>query len=599
MRHGSVYDVEFDKLFIFTHWLTMTSTSSNLSFLQVKSEYEVPTPMRDGVVLRSNIFKPARPGRYPAILWRTPYNMKSNRANDLVRAGYAVMFQDMRGRYVSDGQFKSFMVPTDQHAEDGYDTVEWLAAQPWCDGNVGTFGTSYPGWAQWMTAKLHPPHLKCMAAFAIPVELTQLDYPGAFRPARRVHWLLNTIAPDLRKRAGMSEPHTPEQAAALWKTTGNDWLNMLPWSKLADHLPWPLKDEVAAWMKNPGQRLWKFDEAWQEIDVPNLEVTGWYDHCHGIEHLAGMQTCGRSESARNNTRLIIGPWNHATHGNRQVGLIDFGSAAALNINQLHLQWFDRWLKPEKQASNDNTQDTQLTQPEPAVSYFVIGESDDNAWRGATTWPPVETEKYQWHLSEHFALSNQPTDDIAKAGQSDQYEYDPSNPVPTQWSERLMTEPSDRRTLAHRTAILRYRTSPLENDLTIAGNPHVVLHVSSTAVDTDFFARLIDEKPDGQLLDLCMGMVRTRHRIALTQNDPITPGEIHELTIQLGSIACLFKQGHRIHLEITSSDFPNYDRNHNTNKPNLHDAELLIAKQQIHRSSVCPSRIVLPVLQSIS
>lgn len=572
----------------------MSSTDSDptASFLQITSEYEVPTPMRDGVVLRTNIFKPAKPGRYPAILWRTPYNMKDLRTDDLVRAGYVVVFQDMRGRYASDGVFKSFLVPTDQHAEDGYDTVEWLAAQPWCDGNVGTMGTSYPGWVQWMLAKLRPPHLKCMCAFAIPPELTHLDYPGAFRTGRRVHWLLNTIAPDLRKRAGMSEPHTPAQAAELWKTTGEDWLNMLPLSKLAEHLPPPLCDEVAAWMKQPEAKVWRFDEAWEQIEVPNLEVTGWYDHCNGIGHLAGMQRHGRTASARENTRLIIGPWNHTNHGRAQTGPFNYGPAAAVNLVQLHLQWFDRWLKPEATA---RTGDSPSLTPEPAVNYFVMGEEDNKAWRGASTWPPKETQAVAWYLRENMALNQTPASDHQGQAACDQYTYDPADPVPTQWAANLMTEPSDRNILSHRKDMLRYRTEPLKEDVTIAGDPVVVLHMSSSAADTDFFARLIDEDENGVMLDLCMGMVRTRHRHGLSVQEMITPGEVYQLTLQLSLIACRFKKGHRIQIEITSSDFPNYDRNHNTDKPNLHDAELLVATQSIHRSKLWPSRVMLPVL----
>jgi len=595
--------------------------------LGIISATDVDVPMRDGVVLRANVFRPDGEGAYPGLLLRTPYGKPAGGHDRYVRAGYAVVTQDSRGRYASDGEFVPF---TEQHtgdAEDGYDSVEWLAAQPWCNGRVGTFGASYNAWMQWETARLRPPHLVAMCAYTIPLELTAVDWCGAFRAGRRIKWWLTTIAPDLRRRHGLPGPHTPAEARQLWDEVEQaHWVGYLPWKRFPDHLPPGLAEYAAEWLDEPHRRPWGFDRVHGEVEVPNLDFSGWYDHCNDtMHHLAGMQANGRTEAAREQTRLIIGPWNHPGLGKRQIGDIDFGPQAELDLPDLIVRWFDYWLKGQANG----------TDCEPAVRYFVMGA---NQWKATTTWPLPGTTPASYLLSGdsgaagadgggRLCAANGQAEAAASdaAAASSSYRYDPRDPVPTLWGKAWFTSPADRRQLEHRRDILRFRTEPLAEDVEVVGYPEVVLHVSSTAPDTDFFARLVDEHPGadpdgagsgcseadelaaavessgepqpevaGPALEVCYGMVRVRHRNTYEREELVEPGQVVELRIELGATACRFQAGHRIRLEITSSDFPNHDRNHNTGGDDLAETEMTPATQTVYHTEALPSRLILPV-----
>ena len=266
--------------------------------LGIHIERDVAIPMRDGTILRANLFRPDAAGQFPALVHRTPYGKTQSGVDDFVRAGYAVLSQDIRGRYASEGNFTLFTVSHTGDAEDGYDTVEWAAAQPWCNGKVGTYGTSYDAWLQYQCAKLRPPHLEAMSAVSIPLELTDVDWPGAFKPARRVRWWFTTIAPDMRRREGLPPPHTPAHAKVIWEDIEQrSMLGIVPWIALVPYLPRSLAVQVEDWLRNPNRQPWQFAQAHSEIAVPNLDFTGWYDHCCSIDHLAGMQQHARGQTA--------------------------------------------------------------------------------------------------------------------------------------------------------------------------------------------------------------------------------------------------------------------------------------------------------------
>lgn len=557
-----------------------------VSTLGIIEQRNVETPARDGTVLRGNLWRPDAPGEFPALLLRTPYGKAGGGFERFVRAGYAVLCQDVRGRYDSDGDFTVFSEDT-LDPEDGYDTVEWLADQPWCNGRIGTTGASYCAWTQWALAKLRPPHLVAMCARSIPTELRDIDWWGAFRPGRRIHWWLNTMAPDLRLRAGWPPPHTPAEARTIWNEIEHGLrLGLIPWSEIVRHLPPPLDQQVARWLQDPGRRVWRFDEAHGRITVPNLDFTGWFDHCQSIDQFTGMRANGGSEIARNHTQVVIGPWSHVTVGRRECLGVDFGPAAAVDAQGIELRWFDHWLKD---ADNGVDRD-------PPVRYFVLGSGQ---WKTAETWPPPGAVERTWYLDGgghanrpdgHGVLSPQP----GPGSVEDRYVYDPRDPVPTLWTPQLFAGAADRNRLAYRRDILVYRTPVLEEDIEIAGRPELVLHAATSAPDTDFFAFLIDEQPDGgPALQMAFGMVRARHRNSLETEDFVEPGAVIEYRIRLGNVACRFKAGHRIRLDITSSDFPNFDRNHNTGKNDLFDAELRTAQQTVLHSAPHPSRILLP------
>lgn len=556
----------------------------------VVTEHDVDVPMRDGVLLRSNVFRPQGEGRFPGILLRTPYGKPEAGYERYVRAGYVVVTQDSRGRYASEGDHVPFTEPNTGDAEDGFDAVEWLAAQPWCDGNVGTLGASYNAWMQWELAKLRPPHLRAMCAYTIPLELTEVDWPGGFRPGRRIKWWLTTMAPDLRRRAGWPEPHTVADARQLWDEVEGEghWIGYLPWQDFPRHLPPGLREYCETWLAEPDRRPWRFDEIHQHVDVPNLDFSGWYDHCNGsMRHLQLMQNNARSQTAQQATRLVCGPWNHPGLGKRCIDDVDFGPQAALDLPDVIIRWFDHWLKGIDNGTRD----------EPAVRYFVMG--GEGHWRTAATWPPPETTSLDLLLGSHGGASHQSGGGCllfegSQAGQ-DEYTYDPTNPVPTIWGKAWFTGPGDRRQLEYRPDILCYRSQPLTETVEIAGYPRAILHVSSSARDTDFFARLVHEVPEGPAAEICYGMVRLRHRNGLDTDALVPPGEIVEIEIELGPTACRFASGDRIRLEITSSDFPNHDRNHNTGRNDLQDVELVSATNTVYHGPIRPSRLILPAL----
>lgn len=558
--------------------------------LGVHFEENVPVPMRDGTILRANIFRPEAKGRYPALLTRTPYGKAAGGQERFVLAGYVVVAQDTRGRYASDGEWIPLWEPDTGEAEDGYDTVEWVAAQPWCNGRVGTMGASYCAWTQWMLARLRPPHLVAMSARSIPPEWTGVDWWGGFKPARRIHWWLTQMAPDLRRRHGLPPPHTIAEARKMWDELERGlWLGFLPWSKISKHLPPGLAEYAESWFKEPNRRPWRFDEHYGEIDVPNLDVSGWYDHCNGtIRHLAGMQAGARSEMARTQSRLIVGPWNHVGMGARELGDGDFGPAAQMDLNGMLIRWFDHWLKGDKNG----------VEQDPAVRYFVMGS---NEWKSAPAWPPRDTDTLELFLHNEASgcgtgIPGVLTREVPSQSEPpDTYSYDPDDPVPSLWSPMFFTWPSDRRRLDHRRDILRYVSEPLAEDIEIAGDPTMVLYAASSAPDTDFFARLADDGPDGPALEISYGMVRARHRASFDEEDLLSPGEVTEFRIQMGPTACRFRKGHRIRLEITSSEFPNHDRNHNVGRNDLFDAEFAVAEQTVFHAKEFASCLVLPVV----
>lgn len=562
----------------------MNQTSGALGVI---IENNVAIPMRDGIVLRANIFRPDGPGRFPALVHRTPYGKKNNGVEDFVRAGYVVVSQDFRGRYASDGVFTVFSEEDTKDGEDGYDTVEWAAEQPWCDGKIGSFGVSYDAWAQYQMARLRPPHLVAMNAISIPLELTDVDWPGVFKPARRVHWWLNAMAPDLRRRACSPPPHTSAEATKIWNDLENGrMLGLLPWIRVAQYLPSPLAEQVADWLRHPNRRPWKFNDAHKEIDVPNLDFTGWFDHCCGVDHFSGMRKNARSETAREHTKVILGPWNHSNIGKSEQANFSFGPNAKMNITQTQILWFDYWLKGIANGMDR----------EPPVRYFVLGSEK---WKTSETWPPKNLNQHILHLASDGdanlpngsgKLELEQRDDDA----TDTFTSDPFNPVPTLWDEKCFHNVSDRHRLDHRTDILRYRTAPLNEDLEVVGHPEVVLHASCSAPDADVFVRLSDEPPDGPAMEICHGMVRARHRHGLDEEALLTPGEVTRFRVRLGATACRFRKGHQIRLDVCASDFPNYDRNHHTGGNDLLETEMTTADITVHHSPKHPSTLILPV-----
>ena len=554
--------------------------------LKVVTQRDVPVPMRDGVVLRANVFRPDRGGPYPVLVMRTPYGKPDRGMDRYVKAGYVVVAQDARGRYASDGEWESFVRFETHDAEDGYDTVEWAANElPGSNGKVGTFGASYNAFLQWRLAALRPPSLVAMAASSIPARYTDLEGPGTIRPGRRLHWWVTSMAPDMRRRSGRPGVTDRAEQRQLWNDGDADkWLFHLPWSDLPQDACEEETEAVRYWLKNPHTDPWKLHEGVPEIQVPNLNFIGWHDHCNGNMMLdVAIMNEAATKQAREGSRTFVGPWAHSKLP--RYGNVSFGDDAMLDVTGIHIRWFDYWLKGKQNGINE-------TAP---WRIFVMGE---NRWRDEQEWPPSRARDKSLFLTGdgpantpegEGKLSWQETSAVGE----DRYVYDPHDPVPSLHGPSLQARPTDQRPLAERQDVLVYQTPPLTERFEVTGNPRVELYAASTAPDTDFFVRLIDVAPDGLARDVSLGMVRARYRNGLDQPSLIEPGDVVKYTIEMNPTSNAFLPGHRIRLDVTSSDFPNYDRNHNTAADQNADAELRPATQTIHHGGGRPSRLILP------
>ncbi len=553
--------------------------------IKVVTQRDVGVPMRDGVVLRANVFRPDHGGPYPVLVLQTPYGKPAGGMDRRVKAGYIVVTLDARGRYASAGKWESFLRFKTHDAEDGFDAVQWAAKLPGSSGKVGTFGASYNAFLQWRLAALRPPALKAMAAYSIPARYTDLEGPGTIRPGRRLHWWVTSMSPDMRRRAARPGVNSPAEIKKLWNAgESKKWLQFLPWLELPADACEDETEFVRAWLKNPHSDPWKLHEDVRNIEVPNLNLIGWCDHCNGDMLLdRTIRTEGATPAARAGSRTLIGPWAHSRR--RKYGNIDFGAAAQVDSTALEIQWFDHWLKGKP------------TGVEKTSSYriFVMGE---NKWRDEATWPLPSAQERTFYLDSQGAANTPAGDGVLveqppKRSASDHYEFDPRNPVPSLHGAPLYVIPTDQRPLADRRDILVYQSPPLSERIEITGNPRVRLYASSSTPDTDFFARLVDVAPDGMARDISLGMVRARYRNGLEKPSLIEPGEVVCYTIEMAPTSNAFLPGHRIRLDITSSDFPNYDRNHNTAAAQNADAELKTALQAVYHGAEYATQIILP------
>ncbi|MBM4409234.1 MAG: CocE/NonD family hydrolase, partial [Chloroflexi bacterium] len=467
--------------------------------------------------------------------------------------------------------------------------VEWAARLPGVNGRVGTLGGSYDGFLQWRLAPLRPPSLHAMAAMSIPARYTDLEGPGTIRPGKRLHWWITKMSAESRRRSGRPGFTTSEEGERRWNQgDGERWLHFLPWLDLPREAFEEETEAVHRWLRSPGLDPWRLDEGCRDIAVPNLDMCGWYDHCAGeMRTTTTLMREGATEIARRGTRLIVGPWSHSGWFERSFGPIDFGPSAPVDGVAILTRWFDHWLKGI---------DTGLLE-EPPVRIFVMG---DDAWRSEAAWTPSDARDLVLFPSSG-GRANTPAGDgrlngmAATAAGTDAYVYDPADPVRDGFGPKRVPIPTDQRPLADRQDILVYQTEPLTERVEVTGNPVVHLRATSSAPDTDFFARLVDVAPDGLTREVSLGLVRARYRDGLDRPSLITPGEPVDYTIRLRATSNAFLPGHRIRLDITSSCFPSFDRNHNTAADQNADATLVPARQTVHHGGGAPTRLILPWL----
>ena len=540
-------------------------------------QLNVRVSMTDGVRLSTNVFRPEAKSRFPTILIRTPYGkgadlLPSYRA--FIDRGYAVVMQDVRGRYDSEGMFNGLT----HEGRDGSDTIDWIAAQPWSDGKVGMIGGSYVGIVQWRAALRNNPHLKAIS----PVVSGYDDYRdrfyssgGALKLGHRLEWLRDNLR------------------ASGYKTPDFD--------RFVLHLPLRTSDRFATGQTSP---LWQEaldhpadDAHWQAMSVrsridrvriPVLSFGGWYDN-YAQSDLEAFTALRARPGASN--RVVIGPWPH----NMSIPFsgVDFGRGSSAPVRAMQLDWMDRWLKGREAGMASRA----------PVRLFVMGIDE---WRDEREWPLARTRFTPYYLTARRAANG-----LSGAGElsrnrpkkeaPDTYVFDPRNPVPTRGGAVCCNPkvfpwgPMDQRGVEQRRDVLVYTSGALRKDLEVTGPVRVALWISTSAPDTDFTAKLVDVFPGGEARNLTDGILRLRYRDSLEKPALARPGQDYQIALDAGVTSNVFRKGHRIRLEISSSNFPRFDRNPNTGRPVGEETELRKASQVVYHDRARASYVLLPVI----
>jgi putative CocE/NonD family hydrolase len=550
-------------------------------------ELDVPVPMRDGTVLRADVYRPAGEGTFPVLLSRSPYDKSvlwEGIANfkTVVRAGYVLINQDTRGRIASDGEW----LPWKYEREDGYDTVEWAASLPYSNGKIGMFGPSYLGSTQWSAAIAGAPHLAAIApvtTWSDPADGLMFR-GGAVELGLNTQWTLLQALGQYPK-AGLSPEETLEKMVA---TVGH--LSSMP-----DTVYWQLPCAAQPAVVDTGQPdigitraladpatmdECRVSNRYDDIHVPSLNIAGWYDvFVQGsLDNYVGMRSRGGT------ARLVVGPWDHTTLSQAfsfgKVGDVSFGVGSMLpggrTVTDLHLGWYDHWLK-ELPATADH---------ESGVLLFVMGA---NEWRPEPEWPLARAEDTPLYLTADSALS---WDAPATENAESRFVYDPADPVQTRGGSQIMSSeypggPLDQHDLESRDDVLVFTTPPLENDKEITGRVRATLFASTDGPSTDWVVRLCEVDTDGVSRNIVDGITRVTTE----------PGRVDEVDIDLWSTSILIKAGRRLRVHVTSSSFPRWDRNLNTGEPANQGTTMRVAQQRILHDRNHPSRVTLPIVPS--
>ncbi|HJY84323.1 MAG TPA: CocE/NonD family hydrolase, partial [Candidatus Binatia bacterium] len=572
---------------------------------RVVVERDLAMPTREGVTLYADVYRPDTSGRFPVLVVRTPYDKSQDMAltekDYFPSRGYVVVVQDTRGRFRSEGEFYPFI----HEAQDGYDTIEWAAGLPWSDGNVGTVGQSYLGLVQYFAAPQRPPHLKAMSPVSGPV--TYFENCTYRRGVFELGWMLayfTFMARNTLERKGLYEQQRPildsylshpEVPISPFKKEVYRHLPLRDWGeRLKDGAPY-FADFLRHPTDGPYWQATDLRRQLHDVNVPMFHVGSWYDafQYDTLTLFTGLRERALTPGARHSQKLLMGPWGHllpyAVPTSRGTGDIDFGPEALMELHALQLRWFDHFLKGVNNGILD----------EAPIRLFVMG---DNRWRDENEWPLARTQYTKAYLhSDGKANSLRGNGRLLLAvpgeEQPDHYIYDPQDPVPTRGGTTLGLALGvfDQTKIEERDDVLVYTSDVLPTDLEITGPIALKLFAASSAPDTDFTAKLVDVRPDGYAQNIAEGVIRARFRESLTSPTLITPEKIYEYAIDLWATSQVFKAGHRLRLEVSSSNFPRYDRNPNTGHDFGMDTELRTAQQTIFHDHRYPSHLIMPVI----
>ncbi len=577
---------------------------------EITIDYDVEIPLRDGTIVKGDVHRPKADGKFPALMEGTPYGKKQSSEMSkgthefFVPRGYVVVTWESRGRLNSGGVFN----PHAQEQNDCYDVVEWMAKQPWSNGKVATIGVSYMGQVQFNTAISQPPHLTCAVPGLTAADLWREWYyrGGAMEYVFAASWSSLTLGPDLAKR-NMSAEAAQEwtDSMALVKADKETSYSVIP---AANFELCQIGDVnlLKEWAQHPtdGVYWWKISPKsyYKEINVPMMHMGGWYDIFQPGSYTSfnEIQGKGASELARDNQRLMMGPWHHLAPVSTQQGILDF--APGLSTSDYHtarLEFFDYWMKDIQQKTFS------LDDP---VKIFVTG---DNVWRTEKEWPLARTQYTKFYLgdgkSKTIASLNDGTLSTkapAKAAEPQSYVYDPMNPTPTRGGNTLYLFPygpdgspgaaaEDQRPVDLKS--LTFTTSPLDKEMEVTGPVKAVIYAASSAVDTDWVVRVSDVAPDGTAINIADGIQRARFRESGVRPTLIEPGKIYAYEVDLWATSHVFKAGHSIRVTVNSSSFPRWSRNMNVAEQPELATEWVKATNTIYLDPEHPSHVTLPVI----
>jgi uncharacterized protein len=564
---------------------------------QVLIEHNVAMKTRDGVTLKADIYRPSGDGPFPVLLQRTPYNKDgaAEFGRAAVARGFMVVVQDVRGRYSSEGEWYTFK----HEIDDGYDTVEWAAALPHSNGKVGMFGGSYVGATQMLAAIIHPPHLAgiCPVVTASNYHENWTYQGGAFEQWFNESWTAG-LAQDTVNRLIRQDTNALIGDHIL-PLTDFPIFNIKPVAN-GSQLTHALAPYFVDWLAHPTYdaywKQWSIEENYAQIQVPALTIAAWYDIFQGgsLRNYLGMRDHAGNDAARGAQRLLVIIGGHAG-SSRKIGDVDFGPDAAFDENAITLDWYDSLFLGKQNQFSDAAH---------PVRIFVMGK---NEWRDEAAWPLARAEQTSYYLNSGGKANTASGDgslstSAPQKGLADTFVYDPADPVPTVGGPlccdqvHLVPGPHDQKDVEARQDVLVYSTPALDADLEVTGPVALDLFAKSSAVDTDFTAKLIDVWPNGFAQNLTEGILRASFREStLGDPKPIAPGQVYEYKIDLWSTSNVFLKGHRIRLEVSSSNFPRFDRNLNTGKSGAESSAYVKATNTILHDAAHPSVLMLPVV----